>query len=258
MIGGGRCPIVDTWWQTETGAIMMTPLPGAIPAKPGSCSLPFFGISAKVVREDGSEAGVNEGGLLVIDKPWPSMLRTVWGDDERFKKQYFERFPGKYFTGDGARRDEDGYFWVVGRIDDVVNVSGHRLGTAEIESALVSHQPSPRPRWSASRRAQGPGAGRVRDAQARSEAVGRSSRRRSSSTSATRSASSRDPSASASPTRCRRRAAARSCGACLRDLAAGKQTVGDMTTLEDISRAREAQSGRRRVSARRHVSPMGV
>jgi acetyl-CoA synthetase len=139
VIGGDRCPIVDTYWQTETGSIVMTPLPGAIPSKPGSCSLPFFGISPKVLREDGSEAGVNEGGLLVIDKPWPSMLRTIWGDDERFKQQYFSRFPGKYFTGDGARRDADGAFWVMGRIDDVVNVSGHRLGTAEIESALVSH-----------------------------------------------------------------------------------------------------------------------
>jgi acetyl-CoA synthetase len=138
-IGGDRCPIVDTYWQTETGSIVMTPLPGAIPSKPGSCSLPFFGISAKVLRADGSEAGVNEGGLLVIDRPWPSMLRTVWGDDERYKDQYFSRFPGKYFTGDGARRDADGFFWVMGRIDDVVNVAGHRLGTAEIESALVSH-----------------------------------------------------------------------------------------------------------------------
>jgi acetyl-CoA synthetase len=138
-IGGERCPIVDTYWQTETGSIVMTPLPGAIPSKPGSCSLPFFGISAKVLRADGSEAGVNEGGLLVIDKPFPSMLRTVWGDDERFKEQYFSRFAGKYFTGDGARRDADGFFWVMGRIDDVVNVAGHRLGTAEIESALVSH-----------------------------------------------------------------------------------------------------------------------
>jgi acetyl-CoA synthetase len=117
----------------------MTPIPGAIPSKPGSCSLPFFGISPKVLRNDGTEAGVNEGGLLVIDKPWPSMLRTVWGDDQRFKEQYFSRFPGKYFTGDGARRDADGFFWVMGRIDDVVNVSGHRLGTAEIESTLVAH-----------------------------------------------------------------------------------------------------------------------
>ncbi|MGD8860427.1 MAG: acetate--CoA ligase [Myxococcales bacterium] len=138
-VGGGRCPIVDTYWQTETGSIVMTPLPGALPAKPGSCSLPFFGISAKVLREDGSEADANEGGLLVIDEPWPSMLRTIWGDDERYKQQYFSRFEGIYFTGDGARRDEDGFFWVVGRIDDVVNVSGHRLGTAEIESSLVEH-----------------------------------------------------------------------------------------------------------------------
>jgi acetyl-CoA synthetase len=139
VVGGDRCPIVDTYWQTETGSIIMTPLPGAVPAKPGSCSLPFFGISAKILREDGTEAAVNEGGLLVIDRPWPSMLRTVYGDDERYKSQYFARFPGKYFTGDGARRDADGFFWVVGRIDDVVNVSGHRLGTAEIESSLVSH-----------------------------------------------------------------------------------------------------------------------
>jgi acetyl-CoA synthetase len=139
VIGGDKCPIVDTYWQTETGSIVMTPIPGAIPSKPGSCSLPFFGISPKVLRNDGTEAGVNEGGLLVIDKPWPSMLRTVWGDDERYKEQYFSRFPGKYFTGDGARRDADGFFWVMGRIDDVVNVSGHRLGTAEIESALVAH-----------------------------------------------------------------------------------------------------------------------
>ena len=139
VIGGDRCPIVDTWWQTETGAIMMSPLPGAVMTKPGSCCLPFFGISPKVLREDGSEAAANEGGLLVIDRPWPSMLRTIWGDDERFKTQYFSRFDGVYFTGDGARRDADGYFWVMGRVDDVVNVAGHRLGTAEIESALVSH-----------------------------------------------------------------------------------------------------------------------
>jgi acetyl-CoA synthetase len=140
VIGGDRCPIVDTWWQTETGAMMMTPLPGAIATKPGSCTLPFFGVSPKVLREDGSEAGPNEGGYLVIDRPWPSMLRTVWGNEERFRKGYFSRFPGLYFTGDGARRDEDGYFWVMGRVDDVVNVSGHRLGTAELESALVAHR----------------------------------------------------------------------------------------------------------------------
>jgi acetyl-CoA synthetase len=140
VIGGDRCPIVDTWWQTETGAIMMSPLPGAIAAVPGSCTVPFFGVSPKILRDDGSEAGVNEGGLLVIDQPWPSMLRTVWGDDDRYRETYFSRFPGKYFTGDGARKDERGYFWVMGRVDDVVNVAGHRLGTAEIESVLVAHK----------------------------------------------------------------------------------------------------------------------
>jgi acetyl-CoA synthetase len=139
VIGEQRCPIVDTWWQTETGAIMVSPLPGAVATKPGSCTLPFFGVSVKVLREDGSEAAPNEGGLLVLDKPWPSMLRTVYGDHERFKSTYFERFPGKYFTGDGARKDADGYLWVMGRVDDVVNVAGHRLGTAEIESVLVAH-----------------------------------------------------------------------------------------------------------------------
>ena len=140
VIGHNRCPIVDTWWQTETGAMMMTPLPGAIPAVPGSCTVPFFGVSPKILREDGSEADVNEGGYLVIDQPWPSMLRTIWGDEERFVAAYFSKFEGKYFTGDGARKDENGNFWVMGRVDDVLNVSGHRLGTAEIESALVAHE----------------------------------------------------------------------------------------------------------------------
>ncbi|MDW8363964.1 MAG: acetate--CoA ligase [Myxococcales bacterium] len=139
VIGGDRCPIVDTWWQTETGSILIAPLPGATATKPGSCTLPLFGVRPRVLREDGTEAGPDEGGYLVIDGPWPSMARTIWGDPERFRQQYFSRFPGLYFTGDGARRDADGYFWVVGRIDDVVNVSGHRIGTAEIESAIVSH-----------------------------------------------------------------------------------------------------------------------
>jgi acetyl-CoA synthetase len=139
VIGGGRCPIVDTWWQTETGGIMITPLPGAIPTKPGSATLPFFGIDAAVVDETGKEVPLNVGGKLIIRRPWPSMLRTIWGDKARYEKQYWSDFPGYYFTGDGARRDEDGYFWIVGRIDDVLNVAGHRLGTSEIESALVSH-----------------------------------------------------------------------------------------------------------------------
>lgn len=139
MIGKGKCPIVDTWWQTETGAIMISPIPGAISAKPGSATLPFFGIEPEVVDKEGNPVPPNTGGFLIIKHPWPSMLRTIYGDDERFKKQYFSDFPGIYFTGDGARRDKDGYFWVMGRVDDVINVSGHRLGTAEIESALVAH-----------------------------------------------------------------------------------------------------------------------
>ncbi len=139
MIGAGRCPIVDTWWQTETGAIMITPLPGAIPTKPGSATLPFFGVDAAVVDENGREVGTNVGGKLIIRRPWPSMLRTIYGDNERYRKQYWSEFKGSYLTGDGARRDQDGYFWIVGRIDDVLNVAGHRLGTSEIESALVSH-----------------------------------------------------------------------------------------------------------------------
>jgi acetyl-CoA synthetase len=138
-IGQERCPIVDTWWQTETGSIMMTTLPGAAFSKPGSTGLPMFGVVPEVVQKDGTPVPAGQGGMLVLRKPWPSMLRTVWGDDERFRKQYFSDVEGCYFTGDGARCDEDGYFWVVGRIDDVLNVAGHRIGTAEIESALVSH-----------------------------------------------------------------------------------------------------------------------
>ena len=140
IIGKGRCPIVDTWWQTETGAIMITPIPGATPTKPGSATKPFPGIEVDVVTREGRAVGPNEGGYLVIRRPWPSMLRTIWGDDERYRQQYWSQLEGIYFAGDGARRDEDGYFWIMGRIDDVINVSGHRLGTAEVESALVSHE----------------------------------------------------------------------------------------------------------------------
>ncbi|HEX6729472.1 MAG TPA: acetate--CoA ligase [Pyrinomonadaceae bacterium] len=140
IIGKGRCPIVDTWWQTETGAIMITPIPGATPTKPGSGTKPFPGIEVDVVTRDGRVVGPNEGGYLVIRRPWPSMLRTIWRDDERYQQQYWSQLEGIYFAGDGARRDEDGYFWIMGRIDDVINVSGHRLGTAEVESALVSHE----------------------------------------------------------------------------------------------------------------------
>jgi len=139
IIGKDKCPIVDTWWQTETGSIMITPIPGATPTKPGSATKPFPGVDADVMTRDGRSVGANEGGYLVIKRPWPSMLRTIWGDDERYKEQYWSQIDGIYFAGDGARRDERGYFWIMGRIDDVINVSGHRLGTAEIESALVSH-----------------------------------------------------------------------------------------------------------------------
>jgi len=139
VIGKEKCPIVDTWWQTETGGILITPLPGATTLKPGSATLPFPGVDAAVIREDGSPADVNEGGYLVIRKPWPGLMRRVYGEPERFKNTYFVQFPGVYTAGDGARVDEDGFFWLMGRIDDVINVSGHRIGTAEVESALVSH-----------------------------------------------------------------------------------------------------------------------
>jgi acetyl-CoA synthetase len=130
---------VDTWWQTETGAILISPLPGATPLKPGSATLPLPGIDAAVVDKSGKEVGANAGGYLIVRRPWPGMMRTIFGDPERFKKQYWTEVPGVYFAGDGARRDKDGYFWVMGRIDDVIKVSGHRLGTAEVESALVKH-----------------------------------------------------------------------------------------------------------------------
>ncbi|MBS4032486.1 MAG: acetate--CoA ligase [Clostridiales bacterium] len=139
VIGHENCPIVDTWWQTETGGILISPLPGAMATKPGSATRPFFGVDPLVIRQDGSECDVDEGGYLVIRKAWPGIMRTVYGDHERFKTTYFSQYPGYYFTGDGARKDEDGYIWLTGRVDDVINISGHRLGTAEVESALVSH-----------------------------------------------------------------------------------------------------------------------
>jgi acetyl-CoA synthetase len=139
VIGGERCPIVDTWWQTETGGIMMSPLPGAIPTKPGSCTKPLPGIIPEIVDESGKPVGVNQGGWLTIAHPWPGMLRGIWGDDERYQEVYWSKVKGKYLAGDNARCDEDGYYWIMGRIDDVLNVSGHRLSTIEIESALVSH-----------------------------------------------------------------------------------------------------------------------
>jgi acetyl-CoA synthetase len=137
VIGGGRCPIVDTWWQTETGAIMITPLPGATTTKPGSATVAFPGIDATILNVDGEEA---ESGYLAITSPWPSMLRGIWGDEQRYRETYWSKFEGVYFPGDGARVDEDGYFWIMGRVDDVLNVAGHRIGTMEVESALVDHE----------------------------------------------------------------------------------------------------------------------
>jgi acetyl-CoA synthetase len=139
VVGDGRCPVVDTWWQTETGGILISPLPGAIDQKPGSATLPFFGIRPAIVDANGSVLeGAAEGNLVITDS-WPGQMRTVYGDHARFIDTYFRTYPGTYFTGDGARRDEDGYYWITGRVDDVINVSGHRMGTAEVESALVAH-----------------------------------------------------------------------------------------------------------------------
>lgn len=139
IIGNAKCPIVDTWWQTETGGILLSPIPGAIPTKPGSATVPFPGVVPMVINDKGKKSRLNEGGYLVIKEPWPGMMRSVFGDPDRFKQTYFSQFPGMYFTGDGAKKDNDGYYWLMGRVDDVINVSGHRLGTAEVESALVSH-----------------------------------------------------------------------------------------------------------------------
>jgi len=141
VVGEGRCAVVDTWWQTETGGILITPLPGVTPTKPGSATLPFFGVKPVVLEGDGKVLEGNDvSGALCLASPWPGQARTVWGDHHRFKDTYFSAYPGYYFTGDGCRRDADGYYWITGRIDDVLNVSGHRLGTAEVESALVAHE----------------------------------------------------------------------------------------------------------------------
>jgi acetyl-CoA synthetase len=143
VIGGGRCPIVDTYWQTETGSIVIAPIPGATPTFPGSATRALPGIDARILDKAAGPVGANQGGFLTIGQPWPSMLRTVWGDPERYAKQYFSQYPGRpdiYFTGDGARQDPHGNFWVMGRVDDVLNVAGHRLGTMEIESAIVSQK----------------------------------------------------------------------------------------------------------------------
>jgi acetyl-CoA synthetase len=141
-IGKGNCPIVDTWWQTETGGILITPLPGCTPAKPGSATLPFFGVKPVVIEAETGKTLEGNGvtGVLAISEPWPGQMRTIYGDHERFEETYFKLYPGYYFTGDGCRRDEDGYYWITGRVDDVINVAGHRIGTAEVESALVLNE----------------------------------------------------------------------------------------------------------------------
>jgi acetyl-CoA synthetase len=139
VIGSDRCPVVDTWWMTETGQILITPLPGITVLKPGSATFPFPAIKADVLDEQGNSVPLGKGGYLVLQRPWPAMARTIWGDPERFQSQYWSRFPGSYFAGDGAKRDEESYYWLLGRVDDVLNVAGHRIGTMEVESALVSH-----------------------------------------------------------------------------------------------------------------------
>ena len=217
-IGGERCPIVDTWWQTETGSIMITPLPGLVATKPGSATRAFPGIDAKILDEGGNEVEVG-GGYLAITSPWPSMLRGIWRDPERFEQQYWSKWPGIYFTGDGAKRDEDGYFWLLGRVDDVINVAGHRIGTMEVESALVDHQADRRGRGGRHQsRDQGDGDRRVRDREvvARGRSETRSGEVREGAEGSRlrrRSARSRVRRRSWSPPTCRKRAAARSCAA---------------------------------------------
>ena len=214
VVGDARCPIVDTWWQTETGGILITPLPGATPLKPGSATRPFFGVRPAIVDGEGKLLeGEATGNLCILDA-WPGMMRTVYGDHQRFIDTYFKTFPGKYFTGDGCRRDQDGYYWITGRVDDVINVAGHRLGTAEVESALVAHHESRggrRRRLSA--RHQGPGNLRLSSRSRPACRPPTSCARSWCSGCARRSARSRRPTCCNGRPACRRRAPARSCAA---------------------------------------------
>ncbi len=214
-IGGGRCPVVDTWWQTETGMIMITPLPGITTTKPGSATKPFPGIDAAVYDEQGNEVGPGGGGYLVLRKPWPAMLRGLYKEDDRYRSTYWSRYPDTYFAGDGARIDEDGDFWLLGRVDDVMNVSGHRISTIEVESALVDHQSVAEAAVCGRSDAltgqaivayvtlKGGAGGLRRDARGAARPRG-----------ATRSGRSRSRPTSSSRPSCRRPAAARSCGGC--------------------------------------------
>ena len=214
VVGDKRCPIVDTWWQTETGGIMITPLPGATDLKPGSATRPFFGVKPELVDGEGKVLEGAASGNLCITDSWPGQMRTVYGDHERFVQTYFSTYKGKYFTGDGCRRDEDGYYWITGRVDDVINVSGHRMGTAEVESALVSpRQGVGGRRRRLSARHQGPGHLLLRDADGRREGLGRAAQGAGRAMSARRSAPSPRPTRSSSRPACRRRAPARSCAA---------------------------------------------
>ncbi len=235
VIGRERCPIVDTWWQTETGGIMISPLPGAIPTKPGSATLPLPGIVPEIRNREGQALGANQGGYLVITRPWPGMLRTVYKDAARYEQQYWSQIPGVYFTGDGARRDPDGYFWVMGRIDDVVNVAGHRLGTMEVESALVSHPAV----------AEAAVVGRPDDlkGQAIAAFVTLEARQQPSEElkKALREHVAKEIGAFARPDDLRftdalpKTRSGKIMRRLLRDIAAGKETIGDTTTLEDYS-----------------------
>jgi acetyl-CoA synthetase len=233
-IGGERCPIVDTWWQTETGGIMMSPLPGAIPTKPGSCTKPLPGIIPAIVSPSGKLVGTNQGGWLVMTHPWPGMLRGIWGDDERFKEVYWSKVPGKYLAGDNARCDDDGYYWIMGRIDDVLNVSGHRLSTIEIESALVSHPDV----------AEAAAVGRPDELKGEAVAVFvtlRSGEPNDALREALKKHVRKEIGALAQPDDIRftgalpKTRSGKIMRRLLRDIAAGKETVGDTTTLEDYS-----------------------
>jgi len=235
VIGGGRCPVVDTWWQTETGAIMVTPLPGATPTKPGSATLSLPGIKAEVLDKDGKPVPRGSGWKLFVTRPWPSMLRTVHGDPERYEKTYFSEIPGIYFTGDGARVDQDGYLWVMGRVDDVVNVAGHRLGTAEVESALVSE----------GRVAEAAVVGRPDDLKGTSLVAFVTLKKGVEPTAAMKQALAahvaKEIGAIARPDEIRfaeglpKTRSGKIMRRLLRDVAAGRQTTGDTTTLEDLN-----------------------
>ena len=234
VIGGKRCPIVDTWWQTETGGIMMSPLPGCTPTKPGSCTLPLPGVCPEIVDAAGDAVEPGEGGWLVMTKPWPGMLRGIWGDDERFHETYWSRVPGKYLAGDNARQDKDGYYWIMGRIDDVLNVAGHRLSTIEIESALVSHPAV----------AEAAAVGRPHDVKGEAVAVFvtlKSGEPNDALKDALRKHVRHQIGALAAPDDIHFSAAlpktrsGKIMRRLLRDIAAGRETVGDTTTLEDYT-----------------------